>query len=707
MAVRADFKHEQAAVNRSLHFAWGKRLPVLLQSEATECGQTCLAMILNYHGHDIDLVTLRQRYPLGLRGSTVQDIMDMAGKLNLSTRSSRVEVRHLSCLTLPCILHWELQHYVVLKSLTGKRAIIHDPARGRVVLTLEELAESFTGIAIEFLPNSSFAIKKEARKLRLVDFWASVDGLWSALAQIFLLSLALQAFVLIAPYHVQIVIDKVLPAADRDLLFVAGLAFAALVLFENLVNGARSWVILYLGSILSVAMGSRLFAHMLYLPMSYFSKRHIGDIQSRFGSIGALRDMLSSGFVSGVLDGMMLVATLAVMLFYSVKLALIALLITLLYTALQLVMLRPLKRVAEEQIVKSAKESSFFLESLRAMQPVKLFGRERYRHSGWLDHFVHALNAGIRLEKIRIVLQTLRGAMSGLQLVAIVWVGGHELLGNALSVGMLYAFLVFARRFSAQAQSLLVTLTEMYMLKLHLQRLADIVFQDEEKHLAQEYSRGSAGITGAIELRNLCFRYDGGEEDIFSDVNLRIRPGECVAISGPSGCGKSTLLGVMTGLLTPVRGQVLIDDIPLHRLGLRAFRSQIGVVMQNDSLLSGSLLDNICFFDQPIDMEKVTRVCRQARVWDDIARMPMGLNTLVGDMGSSLSGGQQQRLLLARALYREPRIIFMDEASSHLDVETERGINDFFRTLSITRVMIAHRQDTLDLADRVIEFERL
>ena len=691
----------------TLHFAWGKRLPVLLQSEVTECGQTCLAMILNYYGHEIDLVTLRQRYPVSLRGNSVGEIMNTAAKLNLSTRSSRIEIGHLSYLTLPCILHWNLDHYVVLKSFTNKRITIHDPARGKVIVSKDEFSKSFTGVVIEFLPNQSFEPKKESKKLRLVDFWSSMDGLWTSLTQIFLMSLALQAFILIAPYHMQLVIDKVFPASDYDLLFVLGIAFGGLILFENLVDGARSWVILCLGSILNLAMGSRLFNHMLYLPMSYFNKRHVGDIQSRFGSIQAIQEMLSSGFVSGVLDGIMLVITLVVMFFYNVKLTLIAVAATLIYVLIQLAIMRPLKRIAEEEIVKDARESTFFLESLRAMQPVKLFGRERYRHSTWLNYFTNSLNAGIKLNKVKIVFQTVQGSIVGIQTVAIIWVGGYELLGSTLSVGMLYAFLAFSRRFSEQAQNLLVNVTQMYMLKLHLQRIADIVFQEEEKHLTQQYATTGDNISGAIQLNEVCYKYDESDDNILNSINLTIQPGKCLAISGASGCGKSTLLKVMVGLLEPTSGNVLIDNVPLQRLGLRTFRSQIGVVMQDDCLLSSTLVNNICFFDEHIDMEKVELVCKQAQIWDDITQMPMGLHTLIGDMGSSLSGGQQQRLLLARALYREPRIIFMDEATSHLDVKTERCINQFISDLSITRIIVAHRQETLELADEIVDFQQL
>ena len=691
----------------TLHFAWGKRLPVLLQSEVTECGQTCLAMILNYYGHEIDLVTLRQRYPVSLRGSSAWEIMNTAGKLNLSTRSSRIEIEHLSYLTLPCILHWNLDHYVVLKSFTNKRITIHDPARGKVVVSKDEFSKSFTGVVIEFLPNQSFEPKTESKKLRLVDFWSSMGGLWTSLAQIFLMSLALQAFILIAPYHMQLVIDKVFPASDYDLLFVLGIAFGGLILFENLVNGARSWAILYLGSTLNLAMGSRLFNHMLSLPMSYFNKRHVGDIQSRFGSIQAIQEMLSSGFVSGVLDGIMLVITLVVMFFYNVKLTLIAVAATLLYVLIQLAIMRPLKRIAEEEIVKDARENTFFLESLRAMQPVKLFGRERYRHSTWLNYFTNSLNAGIKLNKVKIVFQTVQGSIVGIQTVAIIWVGGYELLGSTLSVGMLYAFLAFSRRFSEQAQNLLVNVTQMYMLKLHLQRIADIVFQEEEKHLTQQYATTGDNISGAIQLNEVCYKYDESDDNILNSINLTIQPGKCLAISGASGCGKSTLLKVMVGLLEPTSGNVLIDNVPLQRLGLRTFRSQIGVVMQDDCLLSSTLVNNICFFDEHIDMEKVELVCKQAQIWDDITQMPMGLHTLIGDMGSSLSGGQQQRLLLARALYREPRIIFMDEATSHLDVKTERCINQFISDLSITRIIVAHRQETLELADEIVDFQQL
>ena len=332
----------------------------MLQSEVTECGQTCLAMLLNYYGHNIDLVSLRQRHPVSQQGTSVQELINMAGKMNLASRSSKVEIEHLPYLTMPCILHWNLDHFVVLKKIKRKYAIIHDPARGEVKISLKELSNSFSGICIELLPSETFQPKKEERKLRLLDLWSTMTGLWSSLLQVFLLSLALQAFILIAPYHMQLVIDKVLPASDYNLLLVLGVAFVGLVVFENIVNGARSWVIVYLGSKLNMAMGSRLFKHLLHLPMRYFKMRHIGDIQSRFGSIQAIQDMLSSGFVTGVLDGLMLVITLIVMFFYSTSLALMALGLTLLYIIIQLLLLKPIKRIAEEEIIKGAKESTFF-----------------------------------------------------------------------------------------------------------------------------------------------------------------------------------------------------------------------------------------------------------------------------------------------------------------------------------------------------------
>lgn len=705
-----DGQPTQPATSR-LHFSFGRRLPVTLQSEVIECGHACLAMILGFYGHDIDLATLRRRFPTSLHGVTMANLMKMAGKLDMATRLVQSQdIDKLAGLSMPCILHWEMNHFVVLKSIDRHKALIHDPARGVVAVPREEMEKAFTGMVLELYPTDDFQPKKEAhsRRLSLMEFCSSINGLGASLLQLFGLTAALQVLAMLGPYHTQLVIDRVLPASDTDLLVVLGVGFLALSMFGTLVDAIRSWVILHLSSVFSLQLFSRLFRHLLRLPMDFFEKRHVGDIQSRFGSLKAVQDMLTTTFVAGAIDGLMLVPTLGIMIYYNGKLALVALAATLIYSILQFSIYRPVKRATEASIVMDAKESTHFLESLRAMQPIKVFGKEHQRHSDWLNRYVDSINADIKLGKINILYGAARNLLVGAEAVVLVWMGGHEMLTSAMSVGMFFAFFAFRTRFSGQAQSLVDKTFQLLMLRLHLERLADIALHKPEQHVHSDKTDIDVGkINGSIRLENVTYSYSEADGPVLNSISLSVDAGECLAISGVSGCGKTTLIKVMMGLDSPDDGKVYVDDIPVEHLGLELYRGMTAAVMQKDKLLSGSLMANIAFFDPDADIERVRQAARDAEIMADIEKMPMGLQTLVGDMGSALSGGQEQRILLARALYRHPKILFMDEATSHLDSGTEKEINLIIGKLQITRIIVAHRQETLALADRVIEFDQI
>ncbi len=689
-----------------LNLSWRRRLPVILQTEITECGHACLAMVLRYWGYHTDISSLRQRFPVDPQGTSLARIIQIADQVNLTGRALRLEIEGLAQLKLPCILHWELNHFVVLESVSSKRIIIHDPARGRRILTPEEVSKLFTGVALELSPSPDFEKRKEVQRLRIRDVISSIKGLWPNIIQIMVLSLIIQIASLLGPYQTQLVIDKVLPASDENLLTILGIAFLVLAIFHITIDTVRAWVVLYLSTTLNFNLVSRLFRHLIKLPIDYFERRHIGDIQSRFGSLGAIEDLLTSQFISSILDGIMLIITLVVMFYYSPLLTFITLGATVIYIIIQLALYQPIKAATEEQIVLGAKEETHFLETLRAVQPIKVFGREAQRFSEWTSRYADAVNAGIHLAKINISYGAVRGMLTATEAVIIVWVGGLELINNAFSVGMFMAFMAYRQRFSDQAQALLDNFFQFLMLRLHMERLADIALSPIEQDVDIDL-RSDLELRGSVRLESISFKYSEESENILDNISLSIEVGESVAITGASGCGKSTLLKVMMGLLRPQSGKVLIDEIPLEQIGLKHYREISSAIMQNDSLLSGSIIDNVCFFESDINLRKVEKALRDAEVWGDIEKMPMGLHTFIGDMGNILSGGQQQRILLARALYREPKILFMDEATSHLDVETERDINDTISKLPITRIIVAHRQETIALADRVIPFSKL
>ncbi len=682
-----------------LAFAGGRRLPVFLQTEAAECGLASLGMVANYHGHRIDLPGLRRRFTLSLKGATLAYLMQAAGRLHLATRALRLELEDLPRLRTPCILHWDLNHFVVLGSAGPREAVIHDPAFGVRRLPMAEVSKHFTGIALELVPTAEFRPVDERRRVRLRDLTGPVAGLATSLAQVLLLALVLQSFAVLAPFYMQWVVDGAVVAADRDLLTVLGLGFLLLAVIQVAVAALRSWVVLYLGTTLNLQWLANVFSHLLRLPVAWFEKRHLGDVVSRFGAVTTIQRTLTSSFVEAVIDGLMAVATLAMMLVYSGTLTALALAAVAAYAASRAAFYAPLRRATEEHIVHAARQQSHFLETVRGVQSIKLFGRQEERRSRWLNLVVDAVNRDLVVQKLSLGFRCANGLVFGAERIAVVWVGALLVLDSAFSVGMLFAFMAYKEQFSARVAGLIDKVIELKMLQLQGERLADIVLTPPEEEAP---APAPAVDEASIEVRNLSFRYSDTEPFVMRHCSFRIEPGESVAIVGPSGGGKTTLVKIMLGLLAPTDGQVLVGGIDLQKLGVDAYRRLVGTVMQDDPLFAGSIADNVSFFDPAPSQEAIERCTRLAAVHDDIAAMPMGYHTLIGDMGAALSGGQRQRILLARALYKQPRILFLDEATSALDVQRERQVNEAIRGLNLTRILIAHRPETIASAGRVI-----
>ena len=695
-------------MNQALHFGWFKRrAPLMLQTEAAECGLACLAMVAAHHGMQTDLPTLRLRFPLSLKGATLADLTRIAAQMQFTPRALRAELGHLSQLQLPCVLHWELNHFVVLTEVTAKGVVIHDPARGVRRLSTAEVSKAFTGVVLELTPAADFKPQVQKQTVTLRQLLGRVSGLKRSLLQIFALALALEAFMLLSPFFMQWVVDGVLVSADRDLLVTLGLGFGLLVLIQVGVGAIRSWAVLYLSATLNLQWLSNVFAHLMRLPMPWFEKRHTGDVMSRFGAVQQIQQTLTTHFIEAVLDGLLVVLTLAMMSFYSVTLTAIAVGCVLVYALLRWAFFRPLREATEEAIVFDAKKSSHFLESLRGVQSIKLFNRQEDRQAQFMNRVVDAMNAHIATRKLDLVFSVAHKLVFGLERIAVVWVGALLVLDRSFSVGMLFAFFAYKEQFALRVSGLIDKVVELKMLKLQSERLADIVLTAPEAEVlvparSMASASNSAHTAPSLELRGVGFRYSDSDPILLRDLNLVIAPGESVAIVGPSGCGKTTLLKLMLGIHTPQRGEILLGGVPLDQVGLRAWRERFATVMQDDQLFAGSISDNISFFDPQADAAWVQQCARIASVNDDIDAMPMGYHTLIGDMGTSISGGQKQRLLLARALYKRPQFLFLDEATSALDVDRERLVNAAVRQLNITRIIVAHRPETIASAGRVI-----
>ena len=702
-------KLNAVSVDTLLKFGGSNRLPMILQTEVAECGLACLGMIAGYYGYDTDIMHLRRRHQISGKGVNLKYIMQIATGLHLSPRALRVESELLNQVQLPCIIHWGLNHFVVLKAVQNRKMVLHDPAFGVRYLDREEFNKEFTGVVLELTPTKEFQKGVEKQPLKLADFWSQATGLKRNLGKVLLLSLMLQLFAIVAPIYMQIVVDYVIPKKEESFLIVLVLGFGLLMCIQIATNTLRDFVIMHLANRLAMQMSSNLFRHLIRLPIEYFEKRHMGDIVSRFGSLGYVRNLLTHSIVAAIIDGIMAVVTLTVMFLYSVHLTLIVVGTVAIYGIFRWIFFQPFKVLTEERIVKAAKENSHFMESIRAIQTIKIFQREGDRQAQWLNNLAAVMNKDIQIAKWGIGYGIVNGMLFGIQGLLIIYFAATSVLGGLISLGMFFAFMSFQGRFIGAMDSLISKWVDLKMLDVHLNRLADIAFtplEEIEKHAVIDEQRSLPEpsslqkVTGKIEVRNLAFRYSEHEPNVFENISFIIQPKESVAITGPSGCGKTTLLKCLMGLLKPTEGEIIVDDMPLN--GLLHYRSQIAGVMQEDQLMNGDIAENICCFSSELLMEEVYESARIACIHDDILRMPMQYNTLVGDMGSSLSGGQKQRIVLARALHRQPRILFMDEATSHLDGENEFEISNNMKKVDITRVIVAHRSETINSADRII-----
>jgi ATP-binding cassette subfamily B protein RaxB len=684
-----------------LHFGWGPRLPMTLQSEAAECGLACLAMIAGYYGLPCELTQLRRQLSVSLRGVNLKDLVAMAERLGFASRPVRLELEELRLLKTPCILHWDLNHFVVLKSATRDHVVVHDPGVGVRRLARAEASRHFTGVALELTPVANFEPAQAPPRVRFRAVLGRMVGVKRSLAHLFVLALAIEVFAVVAPLFMQWVVDHALLAADRDLLLTLALGFFLLILIRTAVTAMRGWIVIVLGASLQIQGRSNLFSHLTSLPASYFESRHLGDVLSRFGSQETILQALTTDIVETMLDGLLAVITLGIMFLFAPALAAVVLAGAVLYGALRWASYAPLRHASMEAIVWDARTDTHFLETLRGMKTIKLFNAQEGRRAYWLNLLVQTLNRQLTTQKLRLAFRVANALLIGTLFIVVVWLGAHRVLDGAMTVGMLLAFIAYKDQFLDRVSSLIDKAVDLTMLRLHAERLADIALSAPERREQALLVREERGPV-AVDVRDLAFRYSDNEPWVLAGLSLRVEPGETVAIAGPSGCGKTTLLKILASLLAPARGEILVNGEPLRHLGIERWRSMIGVVMQDDQLFAGSVADNICFFADHPDARRIAECARLAAVHEEIAAMPMGYNTLIGDMGTVLSGGQKQRVLIARALYRQPSVLLLDEAMSHLDIAAETAVNGAIRGLNLTRIIVAHRPETLRACDRVI-----
>ncbi|MBN6150782.1 peptidase domain-containing ABC transporter [Xanthomonas sp. AmX2] len=677
---------------------------VILQSEAAECGLASLAMVADHHGLRLGLAELRRRFALSLKGIRLDRLVQIAQQVGFSARALRVQLEDLPRLAMPCILHWDLNHFVVLVRAGRSKVVVYDPALGERHLGYPEVSERFTGVALELTPAAEFRSRNVEPSISLARLTGSVRGLWRSSAQVLALSVALQVFVVLAPFFMQWVVDQVLVSADRDMLAVLGIGFGLALLLQVAINLLRGWSVVFLSSHFGLQWMGNIFGHLLCLPLEFFEKRNLGDIVSRLNSVREIKTVLTTSFLEAIIDGLMAVITLTLMLMYSWKLALVTLAAVGLYAAIRAISYKTLRDRTEQQLTAGARQQTYLLESLRGIQSLKVAGQESSRRATNDNLMVDTVNEELRLAKMGLGYASASQLVFGAERIAVIWIGAMLAMSNVFSVGMLVAYLAYKDLFAQRVGGLVDAWIEFRMLRLHAERLSDIALAEPEE--MDDEVELPPPVDTRIEVENLSFRYGDGEPWVLRECSFVVEAGESVAITGESGCGKTTLVKLMLGLLKPTEGRILIGGRDLHGPGMRSLRNVVGAVMQDDQLFAGSIADNIGFFGLGLDQERIERAARLASIHEEVVAMPMGYHSLIGDMGSSLSGGQKQRIILARALYRDPRLLFLDEATSHLDVGKERRVNEAVKQMQLTKVIVAHRPETIDSADRVLVVEK-
>jgi ATP-binding cassette subfamily B protein RaxB len=682
-------------------------IKTILQTEAAECGLACLAMLSAYHGAAIDLQELRRQFSISIKGANLKTLMQHAESIGFSSRALRVELNEIAAIKLPCILHWDFNHFVVLESINKSSVVIHDPRVGKRRVELAAIGRNFTGVALELIPTANFEPVRPLPPLPWRKIIFSIRGAKTNFSQIFAAALLIEIFALAFPIFQQLIVDDALPSSNVELLRTLAIGFALLTLIQSMIAVFRGWMIISLGQKLIFSWKSGLFSHLTKLSYSFFSKRHLGDIVARFDSLDEVQKIFATKSVEALLDGLFAVAALGMMILYAPKLLLLSLGALTIYLLVRMLSFPYYRNASAERLVIAAKASSHFLETIRAITPIKLFGRESDRRQRWQNLLSELQNRDFRTAKYSLIISSCNSFVFGIEYILVLWLGAESILAvdigtrPSLTVGMLLAYLGYRSQFASRISGLIDFYFDLKMLSIHSDRLSDIAFENPE------CDSGEAGSlppilesAPQIELVSVGFRHADNEPWVLSDINLSIMSGDFLAIIGPSGAGKTTLLKIILGLLPPTVGQVKYGGIDIRQLGLKRYRQLIGAVLQEDALIAGTILENIAFLDMTPDQVRVEKCAAVAQIHKEISAMPMGFQTLVGDMGAGLSGGQKQRIMMARALYKEPGILVLDEATSHLDVENETALSDALAHIKITRIVVAHRPQTVAAADR-------
>ena len=681
-----------------------RRVPELRQVTAVECGAACLAMVLNYYGYATSISDVQERCGVGRDGLTALEIVKSARQYGLRVRAVSVKQDEFRFVSLPAIVHWEFNHFLVVERWSENWVDVLDPAMGRRKLTLEEFDEGFTGVAVMAEPGAQFQQRAQQKTITAWSYMRSLLQTRSVLFQIIGASLVLQVIGLGAPLITEVIIDQILPGKDLNMLVLMGVGMCILVIMSAIATLLRSSLLIYLQTRIDAHMMINFFEHLLSLPYRFFQLRLNGDLLARVNSNTAIRDLLTNQLISTLLDGGTVIVYFFILLTVSKIIAELSLAIGAIQILLLLVTSPAIRRLTQRDLEAQGKTQGYLNEALSGIATLKAAGAEQRSLEKWENLFFEEMNVSLRLSYLSSVVGTILGIVGALGPLALLWIGALQVINGTMSIGTMLALNTLAVEFLTPLGSLAGTLQQLQVVRSHFARIADVVTAAPEQDLTEVKTPGR--LTGRIELRRVGFQYDQNAPMILQDINIRISPGQKVALVGRTGSGKSTLGKLLVGLITPTKGDILYDGDPLYTLNYQAVRSQFGIVLQEAFIFSGSVKENIALNNPEMDMRQIVDAAELAAIDEDIEKMPMSYDTLVSEGGSAFSGGQRQRLALARALANRPAILLLDEATSALDVATEQTVERNLSRLPCTQIIIAHRLSTIRNADVIMVLDQ-
>ncbi len=551
-------------------------MPQVLQSEVHECAHACLVMVAQHHGSSLTLGELRGRFVPSSRGTSLARLMEIAQAIGMEPRAYRIEPQQICELAMPCILHWDLNHFVVLEGWSRRGAHILDPGPGRTVVTPSEFDRRFTGIAVAVQIGSAFHTVTTSGRKRSNFLWPWLRSAGASIFAVAFLALLLEGLALAAPLLIQTVTDHVLPDLDTGLLLLLTAAFATSAVIQSVIGAARSLLLVWIGERLSTSWNANVCERLLKLPYVFFVRRSLGDIHSRFASIDAIMRTVTYRFVEGVLDGLMSLLTLAMIYTYAPLLAGLALCASTVYASVRWLTFARLKSAEEEAITIHAQRESLLLETLHGIHSIKANGRESVQLARYTTRTADSARSTAEVQLLQSRVTEASSLIARLHRIAAVGAAAALVLRGDISAGMLMAYLTYAAVFSDRTVRLVDLFAEWRMLRLHAERLSEIIGSDpSQTECRDDESPGSY----AVHVKGLSFRYSADDTLILSNLDLCVSEGECIAITGASGAGKSTLAKLLVGLLAPSSGDVLIGGKPLSRIGSSEARSVIGCVL--------------------------------------------------------------------------------------------------------------------------------